>query len=222
MPPFNCMDAPTLTGSGFISQRDITGVKGKHMEKLKALFGTDALTFEQLEAKLKDNKEVKLANLASGSYVDKRKFDDKVAELTTANETITGLRETVAKFDGVDVEKLKNDAKAWETKYNTDLAAVKLDSAVSMALVEAKAKNPKLARAALDMSVIKLDGDKLLGLSDQLEALKKSDAYLFDAEEVGDGNGGARLSTGGHHGNQNNNDNLMAAVMKYAGLTEKE
>lgn len=192
------------------------------MDKLKALFGTDALTYEQLEAKLKDNKEVKLANLASGSYVDKRKFDDKVAELTTANETITGLRETVAKFDGVDVEKLKNDAKAWETKYNTDLAAVKLDSAVSMALVEAKAKNPKLARAALDMSVIKLDGDKLLGLNDQLEALKKSDAYLFDAEENSAGQGGARVTTGGHHTSTTTNDNFMASVMKYAGLTEKE
>ncbi len=192
------------------------------MEKLKALFGTDALTFEQLEEKLKDNKEVKLANLASGSYVDKRKFDDKVAELTTANDTIKGLRETVAKFDGVDVDKLKNDAQAWETKYNTDTAALKLDSAVSLALVEAKAKNPKLARAALDMSVIKLDGDKLLGLNEQLEALKKSDAYLFDIEEGGDGKGGARVTTGGHHGSTNNNDNLMASVMKYAGLTEKE
>ena len=42
------------------------------MEKLKALFGTEALTWEQLEEKLKDNKEVKLANLAAGSYVDKR------------------------------------------------------------------------------------------------------------------------------------------------------
>lgn len=192
------------------------------MDKLKALFGTDALTFEQLEEKLKDNKEVKLANLANGSYVDKRKFDDKVAELTTANDTIKGLRETVAKFDGVDVEKLKNDAQAWETKYNTDIAAVKLDSAVSVALVEAKAKNPKLARAALDMSVIKLDGDKLLGLNEQLEALKKSDAYLFDVEEGGGGQGGARVTTGGHHGSTTANENLMASVMKYAGLNEKE
>ena len=192
------------------------------MEKLKALFGTEALTFEQLEEKLKDNKEVKLANLASGGYVDKRKIDDEVAKLTTANDTIKGLRETVAKFDGVDVEKLKKDAQDWETKYNTDLAAVKLDSAVSMALVEAKAKNPKLARAALDMSVIKLDGEKLLGLSEQLDALKKSDAYLFDVEEGSGGTGGARVTTGGTHAGTNNTDNLMANVMKYAGLTEKE
>ena len=193
------------------------------MEKLKALFGADALTWEQLEAKLKDNKEVKLANLATGNYVDKKKYDDKAAELEAANGTITGLRETVSKFDGVDVAKLKKDAEDWEAKYNTDLAAVKLDSAVSLALVEAKAKNPKLARAALDMSLVKLDGDKLLGLSEQLENLRKTDGYLFDGDEGGNGNPtGARVTTGGHHGNAAPNENFMASVMKYAGLTEKE
>lgn len=188
------------------------------MEKLKALFGAEALTWEQLEAKLKDNKEVKLANLAAGSYVDKRKFDDKVAELETANNTITGLRETVSKFDGVDVDKLKKDAKDWETKYNTDIAAARLDNAVSLALAEAKAKNPKLARAALDMSIVKLDGEKLVGLSEQLENLRKTDGYLF--EEAGES--GARVSTGGHHGGDPKTDTFFAALMKSAGLDEKK
>lgn len=192
------------------------------MDKLKALFGADALTWEQLESKLKDNKEIKLANLAAGQYVDKKKFDDKAAELDTANTTIKGLRETVSKFDGVDVEKLKKDAADWETKYNSDIAAVKLDSAVSLALVEAKAKNPKLARAALDMSLVKLDGDKLLGLSEQLENLRKSDAYLFEEEGGGNNSGGAHMSTGGPHGNTNTSENFMASVMKFAGLSEKE
>lgn len=191
------------------------------MEKLKALFGAEALTWEQLESKLKDNKEIKLANLAGGGYVDKKKFDDKVTELATANETITGLKDTVAKFDGVDVEKLKTDAKDWETKYNTDLAAVKLDSAVSMALVEAKAKNPKLTKAALDMSLVKLDGDKLIGLSEQLDNLKKSDAYLFEVEETTEQNG-ARVNTGATHTSNTTNDTFMAALMKGAGLENEK
>ena len=185
------------------------------MEKLKALFGSEALTWEQLEAKLKDNKEIKLANLAGGEYVSKEKFADKEAELTKANDTIKGLKETVAKFDGVDVEKLKKDATDWENKYNTDIAAVKLDSAVNMALVEAKAKNPKLAKAALDMSLVKFDGEKLLGLSEQLENLKKSDAYLFgDAEPEG----GARVNTGGNHTGKTNTDAFTAMLRMGAGL----
>jgi hypothetical protein len=199
--------------------------KDKKMDKLKALFGTEALTWEQLEEKLKDNKDVKLANLAAGSHIDKRKFDDKVAELNTANDTIKGLKETVAKFDGVDVEGLKKAATDWENKYNTDIAAVKLDSAVNMALVEAKAKNPKLAKAALDMSVIKMDGDNLLGLTEQLDKLKESDGYLFDLETKDDpnNNGGAHFfNTGGNHGNSLNVDTFTNALMKGAGLEESK
>ena len=196
------------------------GGKGYYMDKLKALFGSEALTFEQLEEKLKDNKEIKLANLATGEYVAKKKYEDTVAELTTANNTINGLKDTVSKFDGVDVDKLKKDAADWETKYNTDIAAAKLDNALSLALIEAKVKNPKLAKAALDMSIIKLDGEKLLGLTEQIDALKESDGYLFDTEDTD--KGGARVTTGAQHTVNTNNDSFLAALMKGAGLEEKK
>lgn len=188
------------------------------MDKLKALFGEDALTYAQLEEKLKDNKEIKLANLAAGSHIDKRKYDGVVTELNTAKETINGLKETVSKFDGVDLDGLKTSVKDWETKYNTDIAAVKLDSAVNMALVEAKAKNPKLAKAALDMSIIKFDGEKLTGLTEQLDNLKKSDGYLFDAEPEPDKGGAHFFATGGSHGNAGNADLFMSGLMEGAGL----
>lgn len=187
------------------------------MEKLKALFGTDALTFEQLEEKLKDNKEVKLANLASGNYVDKAKLEKAENELTTANNTIKGLQDTVKQFDGVDVEKLKNDVKSWETKYNTDLEAARIDSLLTNALYDAKAKNPQMLKKMLDMSLIKRDGEKLTGFAEQLEALKKSDGYAFDLEEPK----GATVTTGGNHTGNNNTDTLMAALYKGAGLEMK-
>lgn len=190
------------------------------MDKLKALFGTEALTWEQLEEKLKDNKEVKLANLAAGSHISKGKYDELETKFNTANDTIKELRETVSKFDGVDVDGLKKSVTDWETKYNTDIAAVKLDSAVNMALVEAKAKNPKLAKAALDMSVIKLDGDKLLGLTEQLDTLKKSDAYLFETEQKAEEkqSGAFVFNTGGNHEGGGNADTFMNAVRTAAGL----
>jgi hypothetical protein len=189
------------------------------MDKLKALFGSEALTFEQLEEKLKDNKEVKLANLAAGGYVDKKKHEDIVGELSTANNTIKELQESVKKFDGVDVDGLKQQAAQLEEKYNKDTAALKLDSAVNLALVQAKVKNPKLAKAALDMSIIKLDGENLLGLTEQVEALKESDGYLFETDDPA---GGAKVNTGAHHSTNNNTDNFMSAFMKGAGIEEKK
>lgn len=195
------------------------------MEKLKALFGTDALTWEQLEEKLKDNKEVKIANLAAGSHISKGKYDDVVKELNTANETIKGLRETVTKFDGVDIDGLKKSVKEWEDKYNTDVAALKLNGAVDMALIAAKAKNPKLAKAALDMSVIKLDGENLLGLSEQIDKLKESDGYLFEVDQKPDdtNKGGAYvINTGGGHEGSGNIDAFTKGLMQGAGLENKE
>ena len=62
------------------------------MDYLKPIFGEGALTFDEFVKKLGENKEIKLANLADGKYVDKQKLDDKVTELSTANKTIADLQ----------------------------------------------------------------------------------------------------------------------------------
>lgn len=136
-------------------------------------------------------------------------------KVTAANDTIKRLQETVKKFDGVDVEKLKGDLATLQKKYDDDVAAAKLDNALNLALTEAKAKNPKLAKAALDLSCIKLDGEKLLGLDEQLKQLKESDGYLFQGE-----NTPGKLDSAGEHGNPlgGDLDKFAAAAMKGAGL----
>lgn len=98
-------------------------------------------------------------------------------ELTTANTTITTittLKNTVAKFDGVDIEKLKGDAATWEKKYNDDINALKLNSALETALVGAKVRDAKAVKPFLNMELIKLDGDKLLGFEEQLKSFKRA------------------------------------------------
>ena len=74
------------------------------MDFLKDVFGDKAITYSELEKALQNNKDVKLANLANGDYVDKGKYTAMENELIKANETIQQLQETVKKFDGVDVE----------------------------------------------------------------------------------------------------------------------
>ena len=151
------------------------------MEELKSIFGEGALTYDQFSEALEkaDKKTINLANLAKGGYVAKDKFTNKETELATAQNTIRELQDAAKKWDGVDVEKLKGDMAALQTKYDSDLAAARLDNAVNMALVEAKARDPKLVKALLDMSVVKQDGDTVLGLKDQLEKITGSHAYLF-------------------------------------------
>ncbi len=142
----------------------------------------------------------------NGADIEKAKggLADKTAELEAANKTIADLQAAVKKFDGVDVDGLNQQIADLNAKYENDTAALRLDSALNMALVGAKAKNPKLAKAALDISVIKLDGDKLLGFEEQLEKLKESDGYLFDDTPV---NVVARVDTSAGH----NPGNIEAA-----------
>lgn len=176
------------------------------MEELKNIFGENALTYDQFSEALEkaDKKAINLANLAKGGYVAKDKFTNKETELATAQNTIRELQDAAKKWDGVDVEKLKGDMAALQTKYDSDLAAAKLDNALNLALMEAKARDPKLVKALLDMSIIKQDGDTLLGLKDQLDNIANTHGYLFSADEPGDGN--TRTNTGGAHVQNNKPD----------------
>ena len=195
------------------------------MEKLKEIFGENALTWAELEEKLKDNKEIKLANLASGNYVDRKKFDDKVAELATANSTISGLQDTVKKFDGVDVDKLKKDAADWEAKYNHDVEDLRITGHLKLMAVQANAHDPDLVVSLFDRSTIKRDGDKVIGAQEQFDKLKTEKGFLFggNAGAENNGNGGARVTTGGNHTGNHNADSFLANLMKGAGLeNEKE
>ena len=167
-------------------------------EFLKKLFGEKAVTFEEFETAYKAQESakdgVKVINLTEGGYVDKQKFDSKVTELKTATDNLTVLQETVKKFDGVDVEKLKTAATDAQKKFDADLATVRRDSAIDLLLVQSGARNVKAAKALLDLSKVKLKDDGGIDGVD-IEGLKKSDPYLFTVEtqiDAGDGHDGGK------------------------------
>ena len=96
------------------------------------------------------------------------------------------------------------EAKKKEIEDNSkaEIEKVRLESKIDLAINNAKAKNVKSVKANLDLEKIKLDGDKLLGFDDQIEALKESDAYLFDIDNpvnkgVENNGGNPRRNEGG-------------------------
>lgn len=151
---------------------------------------------------------------------EKAKVTAKDGELTKANQTIKDLQDTVKKFDGVDVKALNQQITDLQSKYDADISQTKLDSALEVALMQGKAKNTKAVKALLDASVIKLDGDKLLGLDDQLANLKKESGYLFDEAPAQDGKPPAssvKLNSGGEHKDNSKGEatTLNAALKDY-------
>lgn len=162
------------------------------MEFLKEFLGDDLYT--QVEAKLKGNDKVKLANLASGEYVSKSKYDD---EIKAKDTKITELSDTVKKFDGVDVAKLQQDVKDWEKKYQDDLTSAKKETAIKLAIAEAKPKSEKALMAFLDTDIVKLNDDgTVTGLKEQLENIKKDNGFLFEEADP------QNVNLGGDHDNK--------------------
>ena len=118
-------------------------------------------------------------------------------ELDTANATIKSLQDAAKKYDGVDVDGLQQQITTLQEKYNRDISDLRRDSAIDLALSARRAKNSRAARALLNLDGIKLEGDKLTGLDEQLETIQKENPWLF-GEETG---AGMQVDTGREHGN---------------------
>jgi predicted RNase H-like nuclease (RuvC/YqgF family) len=104
-------------------------------------------------------------------------------ELTEANTTITTLKK-----DNKGNEDLQAKVKEYEDTIATlkkDNDAKTFDMALELELTKSNAKKTKAVKALLDLEKVKQKEDGTFeGLTDQLEELKKSDAYLFNTGEV--------------------------------------
>lgn len=154
---------------------------------LKELLGEDL--YKQVMEKVGDNK---IAIVSDGNWFPKEKFN----EVNESNKELkkqltdrdTQLEELKTKATGNEelqntIKTLQEDNKKIKNDYESKIQQQSFDFALKDALTGAKAKNPKAVEALLNKEAIKLDGDKLLGLEEQLKNLKESDSYLFDSEQ---------------------------------------
>lgn len=129
-----------------------------------------------------------------GTMVPKSRLDEKIQEakdyksqLDARDKQLAELEPKAAGNEALlqQIQKLQDDNKKVQTDYEAKLSEQSYNFALESALSGAKVKNAKAVKALLDNEKIKLDGNDLVGLKEQLEALKTSDAYLFEtAEEV--------------------------------------
>lgn len=163
------------------------------MEILKALFGDQALTFEQFAEKVNNAADVKLGNLAGGQYVEKDKYDDVSKKLETAN----------ANLEGYDPD-WQNKVKQAQLDGDKKLNDYKFEQAVESAINNAGAADLVSVKANIDMSkVSQAEDGSITGLDEQLAELKQSKPFLFKSEEepkkkldLGGPTGGAKAKSG--------------------------
>ena len=147
-------------------------------ELLKKLGFTDEqiqkITGGTKENKIYTTKEEKIEERYDKLKEQKAALDEQIK---TANATIEDLKK-----NNKDNETLQTKVGEYESKvseYEKQIQNMQFNYAVDGALKGANVKNIKAVKALLNMENIKLDGENILGLTDQLETLKESDSYLF-------------------------------------------
>jgi hypothetical protein len=127
-------------------------------------------------------------------YVEKTKYSELETikkQLEESNKTVNKQLEDLKKNTGdaealkAEIQKIQDENKNKETEYTNNIKKLKVDNAVELALIGAKAKNTKAVKALLNLENLEIGEDgKVKGLEDQIKNLTKDEgtAFLFEAE----------------------------------------
>lgn len=197
------------------------------MEFLKNVLGDRYSEFETLIKTYNENpknkdKQVKIADLGSGQYVSKKKYDDAIEARDNYKTQFDTTSEKLKKFEGVDVDKIQKEL----TQLNLDLETerknnqkreeeYKFSNDLETAIREAGGRNPKAIKGILDIEALKQSKDRTTDIQAALEAAKESDAYLFGTNEP-------IINPVGPTQNQVNSTSGLSAMRAAMGLPEEK
>lgn len=188
----------SLKGFLFCSYK--SNVRRRKMDKdfLKKLGLTDEIADKVMDQHDKDVQQLKDNNAELQSTNDSlnEQITSNAKQLKDLKKVAGDNEELQAKLD-----KAMSDSQEREKKLKDQIATQRKNFAVGNALRDAGAKNSKAVEALLDLDKVSLDDNgQLIGISDQIDSIKKSDSYLFNSESKPNVEFGAK-------GNPSNTDN---------------
>lgn len=151
---------------------------------LKDLLGEEL--YSQVMTKTGDRK---LAVVNDGNWFPKEKFDEvntakKQAEsdLKERDNQLSDLKKSAGDNKALQdqITQLQTDNKAASEKYEAEVKALRINTALKLALAS-DAHDPDMVAGLLDKEKIELDesGSVKSGLEDQIKSLRESKAFLF-------------------------------------------
>lgn len=188
------------------------------MAKLKDIIGEEL--YKQLSSdKQKEYENKDYEDVSGGAYVPKTKFEqvnDQAKEYKNQvgerDTQITKLKEEFKDTEGLKekVEKLESDNKTQKESYEKQLSEIAFNNALEKGLSSFNVKDKTLIMALLNKENLKIDGDNIIGLKEQLEPLQKSHEYLFEKTPNGTGS----FNTGGKGGEEPTKTNFATELGK--------
>jgi hypothetical protein len=143
-------------------------------------------------------------------YIPKTRFDE-------VNEKLKTSKEQIEKFSGQieETKELLSKSEEYKTKfeeleskyntskleYETNISNITKKSAIEKRLLEEGAKHTKLIMSDINMNNIKIDGENLIGLDDEIKRAKENYNDLFVQKQNVNNNNNNNAA-----GNNKNND----------------
>lgn len=191
------------------------------MENLELLRGVVSdETFARIEEETKES-NIKLADLSTGNYVSKEKYDGLETQLQNVN---TALSDKTKEYDTLkekagDNESLKSEIERLKGEHKTNIdnlttnfnEQLKVSAVKTEITTKYKPKDVNDIMPHIDMSKVTVDNDTITGLTEQIDPLKESKAYLFGEDK--------KNKSGLDHGNTGDDDARLRAAF---GLSTKK
>ena len=130
----------------------------------------------------------------NGQDIEALKAANSTAETEKSNlqALLTAANKQIEDFTKLDIDAIKTEAATYKQKYEAEqtanaekVQALQLQHTIDNALLIAKTKNAKAAKALLNVEELKTSKDLTKDLESQIAAVKESDPYLFEQEDNG-------------------------------------
>lgn len=118
------------------------------------------------------------------------------------------------------IEKLQMENKTAQENYLAEVAKIKMNNAIELALKDNNVLNSKAVKALLDLEKVEFKEEKLIGLDEQIEILKKADdsKMLFRTEiDNKPSFAGVQPGMGNIANNQQSNPTIFGALQNLYG-----
>lgn len=182
-------------------------------ELLKSILG--GLYTEQIGEAL-GTRELAVVN--DGSYIPRAKFNEEIKalkdQITARDKQLKDLEPKAAGNEELrkELQRLQDENRQASENYEAKVKQLHFDHTLEQTLIGLKARNTKAVKAMLNLENIKLDGDKFIGLDEQIKTLQQSDAYLFGEVVKPHIGGPSNPPAGGGASGENSNAEMNAFI----------
>lgn len=120
---------------------------------------------------------------ATKSKAEEKIKSDYEKQISERDKQLEELKKVDASAFEAKIKELQDENSKSKSDFENQLKQTKIELSIENALIKAGAKNAQVFKSMVDTTKIIVDNDKIIGLDEQIETIKKDYAWGFGAEQ---------------------------------------